>query len=160
MICVDDEPEVLEAVERDLSALEDTFPLEVASSAAEVRDLLVKIESEGDELGVIFCDQVMPGEMGVELLEWMEKTDTWHKTKKALLTGQAGLDATVRAVNNAGLDFYVGKPWSRENLLKAARDLLTQYVLDSGKDPLPYLKELDAVALSKAMYKRGLVSDS
>ncbi len=159
MICVDDEPEVLEAVERDLSTLEDTFPLEVASSAAEVRDLLVKIEHQGDELGLIFCDHVMPGETGVELLEWMEGSDTWRKTKKALLTGQAGFDATVQAVNHAGLDYYVAKPWSKEGLLKTARDLLTNYVLESGRDPLAFMKELDAVALSKALHKRGLISD-
>ncbi len=159
IMCVDDEPEVLEAVERDLAFFEDVFPLEATSSASEARSVLERIEARGDELAVIFCDHVMPGETGVELLEWMETTEAFGNTKKALLTGQAGLDATIQAVNNANLDFYIQKPWTKENLLSTARDLLTQYVLESGKNPLPYMSMLNAEAVTKAMHESGLVSD-
>ncbi len=159
IMCVDDEPDVLEAVERDLSSFEDVFPLEAASSAEEARSVLQQIESKGDELAVIFCDHVMPGETGVELLEWMEQTDTFKNTRKALLTGQAGLDATIQAVNRASLDFYIQKPWTKDSLLSIARDLLTQYVLESGRNPLPYMTMLNAEEVAKAMHEGGLISD-
>ena len=159
MLCVDDEAEVLEAVERDLSALEDKFPLETASSVEEAKTVLASIEKRGDELGVIFCDHVMPDVTGVEFLVWMENSEEWKKTRKTLLTGQAGQDATVTALNEAGLDYYIAKPWTKEKLHDVAKSQLTQYVIETGKDPLEYMAVLDAQALANVMHDHGLVSD-
>ncbi len=33
--------------------------------------------------------------------------------RKVLITGQAGLEDTIRAVNEADLDHYIAKPWTR-----------------------------------------------
>ncbi|MEM9159703.1 MAG: response regulator [Verrucomicrobiota bacterium] len=159
ILCVDDEPEVLEAVERDLSELEDDFPLEIASSAIEAKKVLERVSSRGDEVGVIFCDHVMPEVTGVEFLTWMRKSEEWNATKKALLTGQAGLEATVDAVNNAGLDRYVSKPWVRESLVGTARSLLTDYVIQTNKELMPFLMSLDTEKLSEAIHSKGLAGD-
>ncbi len=160
MLCVDDEAEVLEAVERDLSSLENQFPLEIASSAAEARAVLKKIVDSGDELGVIFCDHVMPDETGVELLTAMEGSDAWAQTRKVLLTGQASQEATIEAINRGGLDHFVAKPWTKENLINVARAQLTEYVIRTDRDPLPYLASLDAAKLSAAIYRKGIITDS
>jgi len=160
LLCVDDEPEVLEAVERDLSALEDRFPLEIARDAAETRETLERIAADGDEVGAIFCDHAMPGETGVELLKWMNAQERWKPTRKALLTGQAGLEATVEAVNQAQLSHYVAKPWTRNGLLSVAKRLLTRYILDTKKDPTPYLRYLDPIELAEATRRGGLISDA
>jgi len=159
ILCVDDEPEVLEAVERDLSMLEDYFPLETAASVDEAKTVLQLIAKRDDKLGVVFCDHVMPEETGVEFLVWMEAQVEWKRTRKTLLTGQAGLDATVTAVNEAGLDYYLAKPWTREKLLEVAKRQLTQYVIETDQSPLPYMSVLDAEMLAQAMHERGLVSD-
>lgn len=160
ILCIDDEADVLEAVERDLAALESIFPLETAESAAEARSALERIKAQGDTVGLVFCDHVMPKETGGNFLRWMETAEDWKFTRKALLTGQAGLEATVSAVNEAGLDYYVAKPWTREGLLGAAKQLLTDYVIEKGVDPLPYMALLDTVRLVENSYKRGLISDS
>ena len=160
IICVDDEPDVLEAVERDLAMLESTFPLEIASSAEEARSVLKQIEEKGDEVALVFCDHVMAKETGVEFLCWMDCQERWHGAKKALLTGQAGLDDTISAINDAHLDYYVSKPWTRESLLKIAKRLLTDYVIEQEKNPMPYLSTLDTARLTEVMHTKGLISDS
>lgn len=160
ILCVDDEADVLEAVERDLAVLEHIFPLEIASSADEAREILQRIKEEGNELGVAFCDHVMPKETGGEFLRWMVDSDDWSSTRKALLTGQAGLEATISAINNAGLDYYVSKPWSREGLLAVAERLLTDFVIEKNLDPLPFMSVLDATRLAEHAYKRGLITDA
>lgn len=160
ILCIDDEADVLEAVERDLATLENVFPLETASSAEEARGLLKRIKEQGDEVGLAFCDHVMPKETGGEFLSWMQGTPDWKNTRKALLTGQAGLEATVSAINNAGLDFYVSKPWTRDGLVQAAKRLLTDYVIERNLNPLPFMAILDAERLSANAYQKGLLSDT
>ncbi|EDY84900.1 hypothetical protein VDG1235_4534 [Verrucomicrobiia bacterium DG1235] len=160
ILCIDDEADVLEAVERDLAKLETVFPLETASSADEARSVLERIKEAGGEVGVVFCDHVMPKETGGEFLRWMEETPEWRVTRKALLTGQAGLEATVSAVNNASLDYYLAKPWTREGILQAAKRLLTDYVIERNLEPLPYMALLDTARLAENAYTRGLMSDT
>jgi CheY-like chemotaxis protein len=142
ILCVEDEADVLDVVVRELSALEDVFPIETAGSADEAREALSRIEAEGAALGLIFCDHVMPGENGVELMVWMRQQPQWKPARKVLLTGQAGLDATVKAVNEAGLSHYIAKPWDRDELLTVAREQLSRYVADQKLNPLPYLRHL------------------
>ena len=48
------------------------------------------------------------------------------------MTGQAGLEDTVRAVNEANLDHYIAKPWDAEALQAIVREQLTEYVSRSG----------------------------
>ncbi|MCF3651492.1 response regulator [Synoicihabitans lomoniglobus] len=160
IMCIDDEPDVLEAVERDLSTLEHLFPLETASSAAEARTVLQRIADAGDEVGAVFCDHVMPAETGVELMRWISQQEPWKLTKKALLTGQAGLEATINAVNQGGLDYYVAKPWTKESLIEVAKRLLTDYIIETGKDPMRYITSLDTVRLVEAVRSKGIMSDT
>ncbi len=142
MLCVEDEADVLDVVVRELSVLEDVFPIETAGSADEAREALKRIEADGDALGLIFCDHMMPGENGVELLVWMQSQPQWKPSRKVLLTGQAGLDATVKAVNEAGLSHYIAKPWDQDELVRVAREQLSRYVAERKLNPLPYLKHL------------------
>lgn len=142
ILCVEDEPDVLDVVVRELSVLEDVFPIETAGSAEEAREALAGIEAEGNALGLVFCDHMMPGENGVDLLVWMQAQPQWRPSRKVLLTGQAGLEATVKAVNEAGLSHYIAKPWDRDELVQVAREQLSYYVADRKLNPLPYLRHL------------------
>jgi diguanylate cyclase (GGDEF)-like protein len=47
-----------------------------------------------------------------------------------LLTGQAGLDAVISAINRAGLNHYIPKPWEEPDLRLAVENLLRQFRLD------------------------------
>lgn len=143
ILCVDDEPDVLDVALRELAPLEDTFPLETAESAGEARERLEELYRQGTAVGVIVCDHIMPGGNGVDLLVTMTRDDRWRATRKVLLTGQAGLDATVLAINEADLAHYVAKPWENEELLHVVRRQLGLYIASRDLDPLPYLRHLE-----------------
>lgn len=160
ILCVDDEPEVLEAIERDLREFEDRFPIETAESAREAREVLARIREGGDRLGAILCDHLMPEETGVSLLVSLKDEDGAGDTRRILLTGQAGQEDTVRALNEGGLDYYVGKPWKGDELRRVMREQLTTFVLDAGLDPMPYLASLDAERLAEAIRQGGQLSDT
>jgi len=160
ILCIEDEREVLEAIEQDLAVLEDHFPLETAESAAEARQVAAEILDRGNLIGLILCDHVMPGENGVDLLIDLSKQESTRASRKVLVTGQAGLDATIEAVNHAELSYYIAKPWDPEKLIATAKRLLTDYILETGIDPKPYLGVLDGERLFKAIHEQGLISDN
>jgi DNA-binding NtrC family response regulator len=159
ILCVEDEPEVLDVIVRDLGELEEVFPIEMAVSAEEARGIIKEIEQQGDKLGIAICDHIMPGDKGVDLMIEMQKQEFTERSRKILLTGQAGLEATVEAVNNARLNRYIAKPWNPENLLQVVKDELTTYVIEQEKDLLPYMGVLDARRLQEAIRARGSLSD-
>lgn len=160
ILCVEDEPEVLDVIVRDLSELEEVFPIEMAVSAEEAREIIKEIEEQGDKLGLAICDHVMPGDKGVELMVEMQKKPFTERTRKVLLTGQAGLEATVEAVNKAKLNRYIAKPWEPEQLVQIARDELTTFVIEQEKDLLRYMGALDIERLQETIRERGTISDS
>jgi response regulator RpfG family c-di-GMP phosphodiesterase len=102
---------------------------------------------------------VLPGKNGVELLVEMQQDDFTRNTKKVLITGQAGLDETVKAVNQADLKHYIAKPWQKEELVSITRRLLTDYVIDHVKDPLPYMQVLDAEKIAEALRSDRKITD-
>ncbi|MDI6400795.1 response regulator [Balneolaceae bacterium ANBcel3] len=151
IICIEDEAEVLDAVVRDLEKLEATFPIDTATSAEEGRDLVNKLLDDGKKIGLIVCDHILPGDNGVELLIELHKDEKTMPAKKVLLTGQAGLDDTVKALNEAKLHHYIAKPWSKEELNEVAVNLLTDFVLENEPNVLPFMNVLDAERLSEAI---------
>ncbi|MGJ8638732.1 MAG: response regulator [Opitutaceae bacterium] len=160
ILCVDDEPEVLQAVEQNIAPLEDTFPILTAESADEARKLVKQINDEHNLLGLVFCDHVMPGDQGVDFLIELDRDPIHSKTRKVLVTGQAGLDATVKAVNEGHLNQYIAKPWNAEDLLKIAKDQLTRFVIRNKLSPIPYMMLLDTEKLSEYIRTEGMITDN
>ena len=100
-------------------------------------------------------DHVMPGdEVGVDLLRYVDTDVRFSKTRKILLTGQAGHADTIRAINEAHIDNYFDKPWKADELLLAAKKLLTQFILDCGLEYEDYMSILDQEVLLSHL-KRG-----
>jgi len=159
ILCVEDEHEVLDAVVRDLEKLEEQFPVETATSAEEARDVVDKLLDNGKKIGLILCDHILPGDNGVELLIELHKSERTHSSRKVLLTGQAGLDDTVKALNQARLHHYIAKPWNKEELLEVSVQLLTDYVIDEEENILPFMRTLDAARLSEIIRTRGTGSE-
>lgn len=96
----------------------------------------------------------------MELLVEMQKREDTVKTRKVLITGQAGLQETVRAVNEADLKHYIAKPWQKEDLLEIVRELLTDYVLAQVKNPMPFMNLLNGERIAEHIRKGGIVSDN
>ncbi len=160
ILCIEDEQEVLDAVVRDLEKLEEQFPVETATSAEEARSVIEKLLENGKKIGLILCDHILPGDNGVELLIELHKNEQLHASKKVLLTGQAGLEDTVKALNEAKLHHYIAKPWNKEDLMSVSVELLTDYVIEQEDDVLPFMGTLDAAKLSEFIRSGRNVSDS
>ena len=160
ILVVEDEPEVLDSIVRDISGFESHFPIEMVDTAEEAREQIDRILDQGDQIGLILCDHVLPGDNGVELLVEMQKREDTFNTRKVLITGQAGLQETVRAVNEADLKHYIAKPWQKEELLEIVSELLTDYVLAQVKNPMPFMNLLNGERIAEHIRKGGVISDN
>ena len=128
IVCVDDEQAVLDQLSAQLTRrFGATHRVECAESAEEALALIDEIFAAGDEVELVICDQVMPKMKGDRFLERVHVTRP--RVMKILLTGQAGLDSAIYAINNAGLHCYIEKPWEVEDLNLAIENLLTQHRL-------------------------------
>ena len=135
IICVDDEEGILTALRQQLGArFGDECMIEVAQSAKDALELVDDLNREGEQLAVMIADQIMPGMKGVELLEEVHKRSPG--TTKILLTGQAGLDAVVAAINRAGLNRYIPKPWDEPDLRLTVENLLKTFRLHRQNEVL------------------------
>ncbi|MEX2551147.1 MAG: response regulator [Nitriliruptoraceae bacterium] len=155
VLVLEDEPEVRDALVRDLEPLADGVRIEPAEDVTDARAVLDELERAGDPLAVVLADHRLPGTSGVDLLVELRDDPIHGRCRKVLVTGQADQDDTIRAVNQADLDHYVAKPWQADALRALVRDLLTTYVLDQGIDPLPFLRILDAARVMPSLRHRG-----
>jgi two-component system chemotaxis response regulator CheY len=154
ILCVEDEPEVREALYRDLKPFGEYFRLEAVEDAEEAGQVMQTCTADGDPTGLVLCDHVLPGVQGVDFLVSLQRTDETRAVRKVLITGQAGLEDTIKAVNQAHLDYYIAKPWEPEDLHRVVRDQLTDYVLEKEENLLPYLPILDPARLLDAISRR------
>lgn len=147
ILCLEDEPEVREAIVRDLQPFAAAFRIEAAEDVADAREVLSQLAADGDRLGLALCDHLLPGERGVDLLVELQGKPDYAASRKMLITGQAGLEDTIRAVNEANLHHYIAKPWSAGDLQAAVRHQLSEFILATETDPLPYLAVLESERL-------------
>lgn len=147
IVCIEDENEVRDAIVKDIEVLETKFPIEATSSAEEALELIGSIYEEGNEVGLILCDHVLPGIRGIELLIELAQNPETIFSKKVLITGQAGHQDTIRAINEADIDYYISKPWTKEQLLSICKRELTEYVVHTERNLTDFLRVLrtDAV---------------
>ncbi|MBU0637612.1 MAG: response regulator [Planctomycetes bacterium] len=155
ILCIEDEPEVRDALVRDLTPFATVCRIEAAEDADDARQVVQECGAAGDRLGLILCDHLLPGTLGADLLVEFKHRPATAAARKVLVTGQAGLEDTVKAVNNADLDHYIAKPWTRDGLLEVVRQYLTDYVIDEVEDVLPYVSVLDGPRLMEALKHRG-----
>lgn len=147
IICVDDQREVLEAIAKDLSDLKSAFRIELCESAEEALEVIDDILSAGDLPALILSDHIMPGVTGVQFLTRIQEDNRLKTTRKILVTGLATHSDTIEAINKAGINLYIEKPWDKDRLMQSVKPLLTQYILEAGIDPGPYSRFLDAKVL-------------
>ena len=143
ILVVDDEPEVRDAVVGDLLPFADVVRVEPAEDVEDAWEVVEEVEEDGDVVALVLADHRMPGTTGVDMLIAMEDDERTADARKVLVTGQADQADTIRAVNEAGLDHYVAKPWRPEALQAVVREQLTDFVVATGLDPLPHLRAID-----------------
>ncbi len=152
IICVDDQPEVLESVTRDLRPLTPYVRLDEAGGAEECCGLMEQIDEDGGHVALVISDHVMPGTTGVELLRTVANDRRFAHTRKLLLTGLATHADTIEAINDGHIDYYAEKPWQSEKLLSIVKRLLTLYALDVDLDTTALMPVLDQQTLTKGLH--------
>ncbi|PIE33864.1 hypothetical protein CSA56_10160 [candidate division KSB3 bacterium] len=129
IICVDDDRALLDGLTQQLEgAFSATHDIEATESAQEALDLIDQVYHDDDVVEMVISDQVMPGMKGDELLTSIHSK--YPKVITVMLTGQAGLDSAIHAINNAGLSRYLVKPWNDDEFLMTIRELLENYYLE------------------------------
>lgn len=125
ILSIDDEPQVLSAVERDLKRrFRAEYRIMKASSGEEALGLLRKLKERNDAVALLLADQRMPEMTGTQLLA--EARGLYPDARKVLLTAYADTEAAIESINTIGLDFYLMKPWDppEQNLYPILEDLL------------------------------------
>lgn len=156
ILVIEDELEVMDALIKDLEEFEPSFPVESANNAEEAGQVVEQIIQSGDEIGLILCDHVLPGKNGVDFLITLEANTHFHQTRKVLVTGQAGLEDTIQAINKAKLNHYIAKPWKKEDLHQVVIGQLTDFVIEKKYNPMKFMSVLDSVRLAEALRDSNL----
>jgi len=129
IITVDDEPQVLNAIYRDLSSRyrEQGYRIMKAGSGEEALGALEQLRSRNATVALLLADQRMPNQTGTEFLS--AASGLYPDAKTALLTAYADTEAAISAINEIGLDFYLQKPWDPpvEKLYPVIDDLLADW---------------------------------
>jgi DNA-binding NtrC family response regulator len=115
VLFVDDDPNILEGL-RDTCRRE-PYDVLTATSAVIALDYLAK-----ERVDVIISDECMPRVSGSELLSRVRRE--YPGVCRIMLTGEASLDASVRAINEGHLYRFLSKPLKPEELTRVIRDAL------------------------------------
>ena len=128
LLTVDDDREVLRAIERDLRRkYAGDYRVLRAGSGQEALDIVRELKIRNNSIAMFLIDQRMPGISGVEFLS--QAITFFPDAKRVLLTAYADTDAAIAAINEAGINHYLLKPWDppEENLYPVLDELLEDW---------------------------------
>ena len=128
LLTVDDDPQVLSAVERDLRQhYKNEYRVIKASSGQEALDVVRQLKQRDDPVALFLVDQRMPEMSGTDFLTQAMKL--YPKARKVLLTAYADTQAAINSINDIGLDFYLMKPWDppEQHLYPVLDDLISDW---------------------------------
>jgi thioredoxin reductase (NADPH) len=110
LLSVDDDSDVLRAIERDLRSQYGAEYRVIGSDSPEsALDLLKQLKVRNDSVALLLADQRMPRMDGVEFLQ--EAMRIYPEAKRALLTAYADTSAAISAINQASINYFFLKPW-------------------------------------------------
>ena len=128
ILTVDDDPQVLGAITRDLrKEFHKDYRILSVGSGPEALTTLDELRARAEPLALVLADQRMPDVQGVEVLTHARKL--FPGTKRVLLTAYADTTAAIQAINSAQLDYYLLKPWDppEQLLYPTLHDLLASW---------------------------------
>ena len=126
IICVDDEPIILESLKIELKkTLGEEHLLETAEGGEDALELIEELLAEGCEIVAVISDYLMPNIKGDELLKQIHIISP--KSIKIMLTGQADLEAVANTIKYANLYRDISKPWQSEDLKLTVKEAINSY---------------------------------
>jgi DNA-binding NtrC family response regulator len=120
VLLVDDEPRLLEALQRSLHR--EPFHFVTATSGADALTLLAR-----ERVDAVVSDQDMPGMSGVTLLSIVSKS--YPETVRFMLTGKATLEVAMNAINQGSIHRFFTKPMNPAQLAQHLKEALRQKAL-------------------------------
>jgi thioredoxin reductase (NADPH) len=128
LLTVDDDPEVLNAIERDLRQhFRADYRVIKASSGTQGLELLQQLQKRGDQVALFLVDERMPHMTGTQFL--LQAIKLYPDARRVLLTAYADTETAITAINQIGLDHYLLKPWEPPTvrLYPVLEDLLSDW---------------------------------
>ena len=128
LLSVDDDSDVLRAIERDLRSQYGAEYRVIGSDSPEsALDLLKQLKVRNDSVALLLADQRMPRMDGVEFLQ--QAMRIYPEAKRALLTAYADTSAAINAINEANINYFFLKPWDppADRLYPQLDDLLDDW---------------------------------
>ncbi len=164
MLLVDDEPNVLKALQRVFR--KEKYTINTANNAAEALEFLTKNQCQ-----LVISDFKMPGMNGAQFLQETKKL--YPNMIRIMLTGQADTDAVMTAIKDGAVYKFILKPWNDDDLRVTVALAFEQYELvkkneELKKQNLNKAKEINSLVklnvtnksqLAIMLNKRGLLTD-
>ena len=128
ILTVDDEPDVLNAIERDLRRhFRSDYRVMKAGSGQQALEATEALKSRNATVALFLADERMPHMSGTDFLT--RARGLYPAARKVLLTAYADTEAAISGINTVGLDYYLMKPWDppEERLYPVLDDLLTDW---------------------------------
>ena len=128
VICINDEPAILESLKAELMrVLGDNCSIETSVGGVEAIELLALQRGEC-EVALVLADYIMADVKGDELLEQIHQRSP--HTLKIILTGQADMAALGNAIHHAKLHRYIAQHWNSEDLKLTVLEAIRNYLQD------------------------------
>jgi response regulator RpfG family c-di-GMP phosphodiesterase len=127
VLFVDDEPNVLDAIQR---TLRKHVEIQTATSGAEG----LRVLQAAGPFALVVSDMRMPSMSGPQFLARVREQEP--ETVRMILSGQADLQATIAAVNEGHIYRFLSKPCPPDQLLAAVTDGLNQHRLITAEKVL------------------------
>jgi|SRR5690348_116556 len=127
IILVDDDEQVLRAINRDIRNEYRDYRVSATDSAKEALELIKELKLKNETVALFISDQRMPEMEGVDFLA--NAKEIYPDAKSVLLTAYSDIEAAISAINTIKLDHYLLKPWNppQEKLYPVINDLLDEW---------------------------------
>lgn len=136
ILCVDDEPGLLQSLER---LLKGSFQVLTATSASEGLGIL----RQHEDCAIVVSDYRMPEMNGVEFLRQVRVL--YPRTSRAILSGQIDLQQVSDALNASDIHKFFLKPWENDYLLVQMAEAVQMHYTLTEKAHFEHLSITDPV---------------
>ena len=126
ILIVDDQPEILNALER---LLKEEYQIFTATGGAKALKILAE-----HKIALILADQRMPTMTGVEFFS--KSMQVQPDSVRILITAYADITASIDAINKGQIFHYISKPWEPDELIIIIRRAIEKYDLEQKNKQL------------------------
>lgn len=131
ILLVDDDPNLLSALQRQLRKL---FDLTIAVGGVEALNAVDDANSRREPFAVVLCDMRMPGMDGIDVLSRIRERSP--DTIRMMLTGNADQQTAIDAINRGNIFRFLTKPCPAEDLVAGLQDAVSQNQLITAERDL------------------------